>query len=104
MKIAMIGGRTSTMGFRALGVETFEVLEPSDAPEHWKAIRLEQYAVVFVTEPVYRSLRDLIEELPEGSMPIVCVVPSVRGSMGVGQDNIRRLVERAVGTDVMARE
>jgi V/A-type H+-transporting ATPase subunit F len=104
MKIAMIGGKTSTMGFRALGVDTFEVLKPADAPSSWRQMKLEDYAVVFVTEPVYQVLKQDIEALPLAGLPIVTVIPSVAGSKGTGYDNVRRLVERAVGTDVMARE
>jgi V/A-type H+-transporting ATPase subunit F len=104
LKIAMIGGKTSTLGFRSLGVDTFEVRVPSDAPDSWAKIRLEEYAVVFVTEPVYAVLRQDIEALPQGSLPVVTIIPSVLGATGIGYENVRRLVERAVGTDVMARE
>lgn len=104
MRIAMIGGKTSTMGFRALGVDTFEVRAPAEAGESWARIQLEDYAVVFVTEPVYQVLRADIEALPLGGLPVVTIIPSVLGSKGVGYENVRRLVERAVGTDVMARE
>src|SRR5659263_15169 len=104
MKIAMIGGKSSTMGFRALGVETFEVLKPADAAAAWRGMELERYAVVFVTEPVYQVLRKEIEAVPLEGPPIVTVIPSVAGSRGAGYDVVRRLVERAGGTGVMARE
>lgn len=104
MKIGFIGGKTSTAGFQALGVETFPVPRPEDAPERWKEIDLDSFAVIFVTEPVYEYLGDEIKKARERVFPVVTVIPAVSGGRGVAGSELRELVEKAVGTDVYFRK
>jgi len=70
MKIAMIGGKTSTIGFKALGVETFDVPKPQDATEVFGGVRPSRYAIIFMTEPVYEVLRSEVEELRDERLPV----------------------------------
>ncbi len=104
MKVAMIGGKTSTIGFRALGVETFAVHRPEDSLEVWSDIRPAEYAIIFMTEPIYEVLRREVDELREEKLPVVTVIPAVVGSMEVGMEETRALVEKAVGADVLFRQ
>ncbi len=100
MKVGFIGGKTSIIGFKSLGLETFTVPKPEQAPEIWKGIDLDRFALIFVTEPVYEFLAEDIAELGESGLPVVTVVPSVAGSRGLGRAEIRSLVERATGTSM----
>lgn len=104
MKIGMMGGKTSTAGFQALGVETFPVARPEDGPERWKEIDLDSFAVIFVTEPVYEQLGDEIKEARQRVFPVVTVIPAVTGSSGKAAAELRELVEKAVGTDMFFRK
>lgn len=104
MKIAFIGDRTASAGFKAIGVEVFDVPRPSDARTVWKSIEFERYAIILITEPEYEVLADELEQIKRQTMPVVTVVPPVAGSAGAAGDEIRALVERAVGTDVMFRQ
>lgn len=103
MKVGMIGGSTSTLGFRALGVDTFAVPSPGEAQEVWKRVVPSEYAVLFITEPVYEVLREDLTALSEQPLPVITVIPAVTGSRGVGLADLKVLVERAVGTDVLLR-
>jgi V/A-type H+/Na+-transporting ATPase subunit F len=100
LRVGFIGGKTSTVGFKALGVETFTVPRPEEAREVWRGIDLERFALIFVTEPVFDVLSEDIAELGEAGLPVVTVVPSVAGSKGTGRAEIRSLVERATGTSM----
>jgi len=104
MKMAMIGGRTSTVGFRALGVDTYTVLKPADAREVWAGMPPEEYAVVFVTEPIYRILKDDIEGAAGQPLPVVTVIPGVAGRTGWSEKDMKRLVEKAIGADIVTME
>jgi vacuolar-type H+-ATPase subunit F/Vma7 len=104
MKIAFVGGKTSSMGFHALGVDTFQVPVPEEAPEVWERVDPDEYTIIFVTEPVYTALSEQIAELREvreGRLPVVTVLPAVSGSRGAGFEEVRSLVEKAVGADIM---
>ena len=104
MKIAILGGRSSTAGFRALGLDTFTAPTPADARDVWKRVAAEQYAVIFVTEPEYEVLADELEPYRSQVYPVITVIPAVEGGRHIGRDEIRALVERAVGMDVMFKE
>lgn len=104
MKVAMIGGKTSIMGFKALGVETFAVPRLEDSQEVWQDVRPAEYAIIFMTEPIYEVLQQEIDELREKRLPVVTVIPAVAGSRELGMEETRALVEKAVGADVLFRQ
>lgn len=104
MKVAVIGDRTSVAGFKALGLDTFILREPSKARDVWRRLDLDSYAVIFLTEPVYETLAGEREQLKRQVLPVVSVIPAVTGSRHVGYEEIRTMVESAVGSDVMFRD
>ncbi len=104
MKIAMIGGRTSTVGFKPLGIDTYPVREPERALEVWEGIDLSKYGIIFMTEPIYERLKQKVDEIRSEFLPAVIVIPAVVGSRGIASAEIRALVEKAVGTDMMIGE
>ncbi len=104
MKMAIVGDETATAGFKALGLDAFTVTEPARAPEVWNAVDPDEYSIIFITEPEYRALSAELEHLRTRIYPVVTVLPSVGGGRNAGRDELRGLVERAVGTDVMFRE
>ena len=103
MKIAVIGGKTTAIGFKALGLETFPVERPADALEVWGRLNLEEFGIIFVTEPIYEVLREELEPLAYASLPVVSVIPAVSQSRGVMKAELRKLVEKAVGTELAMR-
>ena len=104
MKLAIIGEEASTAGFKALGLETFTVSRPSDAPDAWRRLDPTEFAVIFITEPVYEALEEETETLRGPGLPVILVIPAVEGSKGLGHKEIRAMVERAVGTDLMFQQ
>ncbi len=98
LKVAMIGGRTSTTGFKAVGVEVYIAAAPEDGPAIWESVPMDRYAAIMVTEPVYRILRERYTDFPahEG-LPVVLAIPAVTGSLGIGRADIKKRVEKAVG-------
>ena len=84
LKVAMIGGMTSVIGFKAVGVETYIAGVPEDGPKIWRSLPLERYAVVAITEPVYRVLLDEVPGFPGvDDLPVILPVPAVSGSLGL---------------------
>lgn len=101
MKVAMIGGRTSTLGFKAVGVDVFVAEVPEDGPRLWDEVDKEKYAVIMITEPVFEAIRREKRDFPplEG-MPVVLVIPAVTGPRGIGLARIRDKVQKAVGAEL----
>jgi len=103
-RVAIVGDPASVAGFRPLGFATFPVEDPAAARELWAELAGGEYGVVFVTEPVYDAVADLVREIADRPFPAVTVIPGAGSAGGVGQAKIDRAIERALGTTVPVRE
>lgn len=103
-KIAVVGDSTSVAGFRPLGFAVFGVERPEEARELWGTLSGGEYGVVFMTEPVYEAMEDLIAEVVDRTVPAVTVIPGAGSTGGVGEAKITRAIERALGTSMLIRE
>lgn len=104
LRIAIVGDATSVAGFRPLGFAVFPVERAEDAREMWPELSAGEYGVVFVTEPVYAAIEDLVAEAADSPVPAVTVIPSAGSAGGVGAAKLDRAIERALGTSVPVRE
>lgn len=101
-KIAILGSKDSVRGFQALGVDTFEVSKVQQAQEQVQQVyNSDEYAVLFITEDWADQVRQTLEELPPKALPAVVAVPSQAGSTGAGLRNLSKIVEQAVGSDIL---
>lgn len=103
-KIAIVGDAVSVAGFRPLGIATFAVDRPAEARLLWKQLSTGEYAVVFVTEPVYEAIEDLVAEVADRPLPAVTVIPGVGSAGGVGGAKLERAIERALGQKIVFGE
>lgn len=103
-RLAIVGDAVSVSGFRPLGFATFAVERPSDAAALWPQLANGEYTVVFLTEPVYAELADLIAQIADKPVPAVTVIPGVGSAGGVGGEKLERAIERALGTKLPTRE
>lgn len=103
-KVAIMGDKTSVLGFKALGLDTYSLIRPEDGRELWPQIKEQDYGVIFVTEPVYEVMEDLFKEVSEQVTPAVVIIPATTGGIGLGMEKIRRIIERAVGADILAEK
>jgi len=100
-KVAMVGDRVSVQGFKALGLDVFPLDDINTARQVWNRINLKDYGLIIVTESVFERVKDLAEGLKEGLKPIVLVVPSTTGAVGVIEKEMRNMMKKAIGTDIM---
>lgn len=101
LKVAMLGGRTSILGFKAVGVEAYVAPLPEDGPRIWREMDLSRYAVVMVTEPVFEVLeREVPGFPPHAGLPVVMAIPAVTGSRETAAARMRERVQKAVGADL----
>ena len=101
-KIGMIGDRESTLCFLPLG---FSVTEVNSAEEAAKALRqmaaTKEYAAIFVAEDLARLIPEELDRYKDAPLPAVTVIPGRAGGEGYGLAQLRKAVERAVGTDIL---
>ena len=103
-KIGVLGDRDSVYGFGALGLEVFPVEETEAGAKLLRRLAEEGYAVLYVTEALCAQIPDELERLRERPLPAVVPIPGIYGNTGMGLHQVKRSVEQAVGSDILANE
>ena len=118
LKIAVLGGRDTVMGFKALGLDVFPagcttcfdhhyVFPAGSAEEAKEAFRRltreseGEYAIIYVEENLARDLEHEIARYKDVPSPAIIFIPGREGPLGLGQAALKAAVEKAVGTDIL---
>ena len=100
-KVAALGDRDSIYGFAALGLETYPVGDTEVAAKLLKDLADKDYAVIYITENLQSALEAEINNYVSMITPAIIPIPGVSGNTGKGMRNIKKSVERAVGSDII---
>ena len=111
-KLAVVGNESSVLIFRSLGCETHGVFSQNEAQAAVEKLfqanlgdenKTAEYAVIFVEEMYYKSFpEDLIEKFTKRALPAVIPVPSTNtDDPDFATNRLRKIVERAVGSDIL---
>lgn len=100
-KVAVLGDRDSIYGFAAIGLDTFPVENSAEAAKKLKELVNGQYAVIYITEALQAELEAEIDNYITLQLPAIIPIPGVSGNTGKGIRNVKKSVERAVGSDII---
>ncbi len=100
-KIAVLGDRDSVLGFKALGLETFDVESSTEARKVLAELAERDYAIIYITENLTGELSDDIKLYDSRAIPAIIPIPGRTGTLGIGMDALNRAVERAVGVNIL---
>jgi V/A-type H+-transporting ATPase subunit F len=100
-KVAVLGERDSIYGFAALGLDTYPVTNNEEAAKTLKALAEGEYAVIYITESLQAELELEIDRYVTNYLPAIIPIPGVSGNTGKGMRNVKKSVERAVGSDII---
>lgn len=103
-KIAVLGDIDSIYGFSALGIHICPISSKDEAAKALKKLADEQYAIIYVTEAYYIELQAEIDQYKTNIIPAIIVIPGATGNTGIGMTNIKKIVEQAVGSDILFKE
>ena len=104
-KVAVMGDRESIIGFEALGLDIFPEDDAVSADERIRRLSSENnYAVIYVTEALAEKIPDTLQKYRNRPLPAIIQIPGVRGNTGNGMKEVRRSVEKAVGSDILSNE
>ena len=103
LKIAVIGGADTVIGFKALGLETCPVANADQAREALRRMTRESddYAIIYLEENLAAELQRDIDRYKDSPKPAIILIPGREGSLGLGQSALKAAVERAVGSDIL---
>jgi V/A-type H+-transporting ATPase subunit F len=100
-RIAVLGDRDSIYGFAALGLDTYPVNDTETAAKTLKRLAESEYAVIYITEALQDKLEQEIDKYRTNRLPAIIAIPGVSGNTGKGISNVKKLVEQAVGSDII---
>ena len=103
LKIAVIGGRETVMGFKALGLETYPAANAAEASKVLRSLTKEDqnYAIIYIEETLAAELEHEISRFKDSPTPAIILIPGREGSIGIGQSALKAAVDRAVGTNIL---
>ena len=104
VKIAVIGGRETVLGFKALGLDVFPVEDGAEAKPLLRRLAqdtVNTYAIIYVEENLAEELDSEIEKYKDKARPAIILIPGKDGPLSLGQNALRAAVERAVGSDIL---
>ena len=104
LKIAVIGGADTVMGFKALGLDVFAANTQEEAREAFRSLTRDsedEYAIIYVEENLAGYLEHEIARYKDVPSPAIILIPGREGPLGLGQSALKAAVEKAVGTDIL---
>jgi V/A-type H+-transporting ATPase subunit F len=103
LKIAVIGGKDTVIGFKAVGLEACPASNAAEALQTLRSLTKEdsEYAIIYIEEKLAQELQHEIDKFKDSPTPAIIMIPGREGSMGLGQTALRAAVERAVGTNIL---
>ena len=99
-KIGVIGDRLSIEGFAALNIDVFPATREAEIKHCINQLAKSDYAVIFITEQAASLAEETISKYQTQPFPAIIPIPGNRRTLGMGMENIRKNVEKAVGKDI----
>lgn len=100
-KIAVMGDYDSIYGFGVIGIDTFPIIKPEEGAKTLRKLAKNDYAVIYVTEPLAEEIEHEIEKFRESILPAIILIPGISGNTGKGISGVKDSVEQAVGSDIL---
>ncbi len=103
LKIAVIGGKDTVIGFKAVGLTACPASNADEARKILRELTREdsEYAIIYIEEKLAQQIQHDIDRFKDSPSPAIILIPGREGSLGLGQNALRDAVERAVGTNIL---
>ncbi len=104
MKIAILGQPDTIVGFSALGLHLFPVNNKEQAIQALEQIQTRKnLGILFITENWYEQIdKEINETFKDSALPAILAIPSAKGPTGQGLKNVKKIVEKAIGSDILS--
>lgn len=85
----------------ALGLETCPAETPECARPILHRLAKEDTAIIYITEQLAAGLAPELDRYRKAATPAIILIPGKEGSLGLGMQQVKTTVERAVGADII---
>ncbi len=112
--LAIIGNKEAIIGFKTLGLKTYNALSTEKAVEIMYSLKSETitdpntneqkpaYAIIFITEDLAMNIpEEDYQKLSKDALPAIVPIPGSQGATGYGIKRLGKMVEQAVGSDIL---
>lgn len=103
-KIAILGSHDAILGFKGLGIDAYGLTEENAQNQAEEVLNKEGYAIIFITEDWTGKLESVLDEYRSRALPAIVSVPSPKGTKGAALKNLKKIVEQAVGSDILFKD
>ncbi|MGX6979516.1 V-type ATP synthase subunit F [Vagococcus elongatus] len=100
-KVGVIGDKYSVMLFKLFDFQVHYAESSSQIRAAIRDMAEKDYGVIFITEEAAASVKETIESYKSRLTPAIILIPSQHGSQGIGMEEIRDNVERAIGQNIL---
>lgn len=100
-KIGVVGNRDAILPFRMIGFETYPVTDAQAAINTLRQLALNDFGIVYITEDIAAEIPDTIAYYDGQMTPAVILIPTHKGSNGLGLQRVQANVEKAVGQNIL---
>ena len=100
-KIGVIGDKDSVLPFKLFGFDVRFTYTRTATIALLKEMTERNYGVIYLTEQLAEKIPQVLASYQEKMTPAVILIPSHRGSLGIGQAQIHDNVEKAVGQNIL---
>lgn len=103
-KMGVIGDKDSVLGFKAIGLQVFPVNSKEEAEATLMDLAKKDFAVIYIIEDSAKDILSVIEQYNTKTIPAIIPIPGNRGSLGIGIQGVKKMVEKAVGADILFQD
>jgi V/A-type H+-transporting ATPase subunit F len=101
-KMAVIGEEDLIRGYGLLGLELFPAKDSEEGRRILQQLKDDkEFGIIFITESIAQSFAADVAEWGSRPLPSIVYIPGTAGNEGFALERIRRIVERAVGADIL---
>lgn len=100
-KIAVVGNRDVVLAFKLLGFEVFPANNGEEARKTIHDLAQEKFGVILVTENIAQEIPDTIRYFDTQATPAVILIPTHKGTLGIGKAKVNENVEKAIGQNIL---
>jgi vacuolar-type H+-ATPase subunit F/Vma7 len=103
-RVIVIGKHAAILPFKSVGVEPVDVESTDEAKQALRKIReTQEETLVLIPEDIAANCQNEIAVLRQGTNAVILTLPAMEGEAGIQREQVRQLVARSLGVDLMGK-